>query len=114
MKTKGKQIIIVGDFILIKRHIRKEAILLGISGILTKIDNQTLNIVVTGIQNNLERFVEKCKMGNPESTIQNITISNKQFLHPFLGFEIIGHHSQKHRYSKFQKILGQLKDWGIM
>lgn len=102
----GKHIVIIGHFIHFKRFLKKEALRLGVSGVLTKINGHTLDLLVTGEPDALKEFINLCKSGNTESTVYNITIKNKDFGQPFFGFEIMAHKPQNLKKPFWKKIFG--------
>jgi acylphosphatase len=102
----GKHIVIIGHFIKLKRFLQKEALRLGVSGVLTKVNNHTLDIQVTGENDAIKEFVNLCKSGNIESTVYNIKIENKDFGQPFFGFEILVQKSIGRQKPFWKKMLG--------
>jgi acylphosphatase len=102
----GKHIVIIGHFIHFKRFLKKEAFRLDVNGVLTKINGHTLDLFVTGEPEALKEFIKICKTGNTESTVYNITIKNKDFGQPFLGFEIMAHKPRNLKKPFWKKIFG--------
>ena len=57
-----------------RAHARDEATNLNLKGYVKNMPNQTVEALVQGEKNNIEKFIEWCKEGSPSSKVEKVEI----------------------------------------
>ena len=72
-----------------RRNAQQKADELNITGWVRNMDDDTVEIVAQGEENELQQFIEWCKEGPSKAIVENVEIKEKETDSRFRGFSIV-------------------------
>ena len=88
---KAIRIIVQGTVqgIFYRRFVKEEADKLGLRGFVRNLEDGDVEVVVEGMDDTVDKLVEKCREGPSHSIIKNVSVEEKRWSGEFDDFKVL-------------------------